>query len=152
MGTDPGKFSPGATCTRAQIVTFLYRYEGEPAPTSTENPFRDVKTTDYFYNAVLWAVENRITMGTSEITFAPGEGCTRAQVVTFLYRDSKIERPTEPTPTPTPTTDPVEPTPADDPVEPTPVDDPVEPTPVEDPEDPAPVDDPVNPNGYDPLG
>ena len=152
VGTDPGKFSPGATCTRAQIVTFLYRYEGEPAPTSTENPFRDVKTTDYFYNAVLWAVENTITIGTSSTTFSPGEGCTRAQVVTFLYRDTLIERPTEPTPTPTPTPDPVEPTPADDPVEPTPVDDPVEPTPVDDPEDPAPVDDPVNPNGYDPLG
>ena len=86
-GTSDTTFSPDETCTRAQIVTFLWRYEGEPAPTSIDNPFTDVKTSAYFGNAVLWAVENGITNGTSATTFAPEDTCTRAQVVTFLYRD-----------------------------------------------------------------
>ena len=86
-GTSGTTFSPDDTCTRAQIVTFLWRYEGEPAPTSIDNPFTDVKTSAYFGNAVLWAVENGITNGTSNTTFSPDDTCTRAQVVTFLYRN-----------------------------------------------------------------
>lgn len=86
-GTSDTTFSPDETCTRAQIVTFLWRYEGEPAPTSIDNPFTDVKTSAYFGNAVLWAVENGITNGTSNTTFSPDDTCTRAQVVTFLYRN-----------------------------------------------------------------
>lgn len=86
-GTSNTTFSPDDTCIRAQIVTFLWRYEGKPIPASTNNPFIDVKTSAYFGNAVLWAVENGITYGTSTTTFSPDDTCTRAQVVTFLYRD-----------------------------------------------------------------
>lgn len=86
-GTSDTTFSPDETCTRAQIVTFLWRYEGQPVPASTNNPFADVKLSAYFGNAVLWAVESDITNGTSQTTFAPDDTCTRAQVVTFLYRD-----------------------------------------------------------------
>ena len=86
-GTSDKTFSPDETCTRAQIVTFLWRYEGQPAPTSTDNPFADIKPSAYFGSAVLWAVEKGITNGTSATTFAPEDTCTRAQVVTFLYRD-----------------------------------------------------------------
>ena len=86
-GTSGTTFSPDETCTRAQIVTFLWRYEGQPAPTGTSNPFADVKPSAYFGSAVLWAVEKGITNGTSATTFDPEDTCTRAQVVTFLYRD-----------------------------------------------------------------
>ncbi len=86
-GTSDKTFSPDETCTRAQIVTFLWRYEGQPAPTSTNNPFADVRTSAYFGSAVLWAVEKGITNGTSATTFDPEDTCTRAQVVTFLYRN-----------------------------------------------------------------
>ena len=85
-GTSATTFSPDAVCTRAQIVTFLYRAAGSPAVKSAVNPFTDVSASDYYYNAVLWAVENGITTGTSETTFSPNESCTRAQCVTFLYR------------------------------------------------------------------
>lgn len=85
-GTSATTFSPDAACTRAQIVTFLYRAAGSPAVKSTVNPFTDVTASDYYYNAVLWAVENGITTGTSETTFSPNKSCTRAQCVTFLYR------------------------------------------------------------------
>ena len=85
-GTGNGCFSPNATCTRAQVVTFLWRAAGEPEPVSSRNPFRDVKPSDYYYKAVLWAVENGITAGTSANKFSPSNPCTRAQVVTFLYR------------------------------------------------------------------
>ena len=86
-GTSDKTFSPDETCTRAQIVTFLWRYEEQPAPTGTSNPFADVKPSAYFGSAVLWAVEKGITNGTSAATFDPEDTCTRAQVVTFLYRD-----------------------------------------------------------------
>ena len=86
-GVGNGLFAPDAPCTRAQIVTFLWRYEGQPAPTSTDNPFADIKPSAYFGSAVLWAVEKGITNGTSATTFDPEDTCTRAQVVTFLYRD-----------------------------------------------------------------
>ena len=85
-GTSKTAFSPNASCTRAQVVTFLWRSEGEPEPSETSNPFKDVKEGEYYYNAVLWAVENEITSGTSATAFSPNASCTRAQVVTFLYR------------------------------------------------------------------
>lgn len=85
-GTSATTFSPDATCTRAQIVSFLWRCYGQPEPETDRNPFKDVKETDYYYKAVLWAVENGITTGTSATTFAPDNACTRAQIVTFLYR------------------------------------------------------------------
>ena len=68
------------------MVTFLYRSEGAPK-VSAKNPFKDVKSSEYFYDAVLWAVKNEITKGTSATTFSPGNPCTRGQIVTFLYRD-----------------------------------------------------------------
>lgn len=85
-GTSATTFSPGASCTRAQMVAFLYRAAGSPAPKSTVNPFTDVSANDYYYNAVLWAVENGITTGVSADRFAPGATVSRAQTVTFLYR------------------------------------------------------------------
>jgi hypothetical protein len=84
-GTSATTFSPENVCTRAQVVTFLWAANGRPEPVETQNPFKDVKETDWFYKAVLWAVENQITAGTSVDTFSPDETCTRAQVVTFLY-------------------------------------------------------------------
>ena len=85
-GTSANTFSPNASCTRAQMVTFLWRVAGSPAPKSMTNPFRDVRSTDYYYDAVLWAVENGITSGTGADTFAPNATVTRGQTVTFLYR------------------------------------------------------------------
>ena len=88
-GTSATTFSPDATCTRAQIVTFLWRYEGQPEPKTASNPFSDVAGDAYFAKAVLWAAENGVTSGTSATTFSSEATCTRAQVVTFLYRDVK---------------------------------------------------------------
>ncbi len=86
-GTTANTFAPGATCTRAQTVTFLWRAAGSPEPKTTVNPFTDVKADAYYYKAVLWAVENGITTGTGDgTTFNPGGTVTRAQVVTFLHR------------------------------------------------------------------
>lgn len=85
-GTGDGKFSPGSSCTRGQIVTFLWRAAGEPEPAAAANPFADVSATDYYYKAVMWAVENNITSGTGEGKFSPGASCTRNQAVTFLWR------------------------------------------------------------------
>ena len=85
-GTSDTTFSPDSTCTRAQVVTFLWRAKGEPEPASSANPFRDVPKDQYYTKAVLWAVENKITSGTGADTFSPNSGCTRAQVVTFLWR------------------------------------------------------------------
>ena len=84
-GTSATTFSPYSTCTRAQVMAFLYKAKGSPA-VSGSNPFTDVKEGDYFYNAVQWAVANGITSGTSATTFAPYKTCTRAQVMTFLYK------------------------------------------------------------------
>ncbi|MBQ6676434.1 MAG: S-layer homology domain-containing protein [Clostridia bacterium] len=86
-GTSGTEFSPDDLCTRGQIVTFLYRYEKSPTPSSGTNPFGDVKSGDYFFDAVLWAVKEGITKGTSETEFSPGDTCTRGQIVTFLFRD-----------------------------------------------------------------
>ena len=86
-GTGDGTtFSPLDTCTRSQVVTFLWRAKGCPEPASAVNPFTDVKESDYFYKPVLWAVEQGITTGTSATTFAPLDTCTSSQVVTFLWR------------------------------------------------------------------
>ena len=79
-------FGPGDNCLRAHVVTFLHRAAGNPEPTKTNNPFKDVKTTDFFYKPVLWAVEKGITAGLTATTFGPTAECNRAQVVTFLYR------------------------------------------------------------------
>ena len=79
-------FGPGKTCTRGQIVAFLWRAAGSPEPKTTTNPFTDVKEGKFYYKAVLWAVENGITNGTSATTFGPNNPCTRGQVVTFLWR------------------------------------------------------------------
>lgn len=85
-GTDAKHFSPDAACTRGQAVTFLWRAAGCPAPALAENPFADVKSTDYCYDAVLWAVQTGVAKGTSASTFSPDAACTRGQIVTFLYR------------------------------------------------------------------
>ena len=85
-GTSATTFSPNVSCTRAQMVTFLWRAAGSPVPKSTNNPFKDISSTDYFYNAVLWAVESDITTGTGVDTFSPNAKVNRAQTVTFLYR------------------------------------------------------------------
>ena len=85
-GTDDTHFAPNATCTRGQVVTFLWRAAGSPEPGSAANPFTDVKNDDYFCKAVLWAVEEGITNGMSDTTFGPSQSCTRGQVATFLYR------------------------------------------------------------------
>ena len=79
-------FAPNAVCTRAQIVTFLWRNAGSPEPKTTVNPFTDVKEGTYYYKAVLWAVENGVTTGVTKTLFAPDKACTRAEAVTFLWR------------------------------------------------------------------
>lgn len=84
-GTSQTTFSPNDSCTRAQMVTFLWHAAGDPTPKSSINPFKDVAKNSYYYKAVLWAVENSVTGGTSATTFSPNETCTRAQAVTFLY-------------------------------------------------------------------
>ena len=90
-GTSATTFSPNNTCTRAEIVTFLWRAAGSPTPTITRNPFTDVKypVGSDFYNAILWASQNGITAGKTTTTFAPNDNCTRAQIVTFLWRYAK---------------------------------------------------------------
>ena len=87
-GTSDTTFSPNMTCTRAQIVAFLWRSEKSPAA-GTANPFADVKSTAYYADAVLWAVKENITKGTTNTTFSPDADCTRAQIVTFLWRCKK---------------------------------------------------------------
>ena len=88
-GTDDTHFSPDSICTRAQAVTFLWRTAGSPAPKTSTMPFTDVPVGSYYYDAVLWAVENGITKGTSDTTFSPNMTCSRAQIVTFLWRSEK---------------------------------------------------------------
>ena len=88
-GTSETTFSPHASCTRAQMVTFLWRAAGSPEPSANETAFGDVDLTSYYYKALLWAVENGITSGTSATTFSPDAVCTRGQMATFLYRSAK---------------------------------------------------------------
>ena len=85
-GTSATTFGPDVSCTRAQMVTLLWRAAGSPAPKSTANPFTDVQADAYYYDAVLWAAEQGITSGTSATTFAPDATVTRGQTVTFLHR------------------------------------------------------------------
>ncbi len=85
-GTSATTFAPNEKCTRAQVVAFLWRAAGRPEHSTAVNPFTDVNSDDYFYDAVLWAVENNIVYGTSATTFEPHSPCTRAQVAAFLYR------------------------------------------------------------------
>lgn len=85
-GTGATTFNPNGICTRAQAVTFLWRAMGSPEPTGTNNPFTDVSKGAYYYKAILWAVENGITKGTSATTFVPDTTVSRSQSVTFLWR------------------------------------------------------------------
>ena len=85
-GIDQTHFGPGLECTRGQVATFLWRTLGEPESTFSTHPFRDIQATDYYFNAVLWAVEAGVTNGTSDNTFEPNSTCTRGQIVTFLHR------------------------------------------------------------------
>lgn len=85
-GTSAITFSPDATVTRGQTAAFLWRVAKQPQVDQTANPFADVTQDAYYYNAVLWAVAKEITNGTSSTTFSPDQGCTRAQIVTFLWR------------------------------------------------------------------
>ncbi len=87
-GTSATTFSPNAACTRGQAVTFLWRAKGCPEPKSANNPFTDVKSSDYYGKAVLWAVENGVTSGSSDTTFSPGGICISGQVVAFLHRSN----------------------------------------------------------------
>ena len=89
QGTDDTHFSPDGICTRAQAVTFLWRAAGSPKPETRTMPFADVPVGSYYYDAVLWAVENDIAKGTSDTTFSPNMTCTRAQIVAFLWRSEK---------------------------------------------------------------
>ena len=88
-GIDNTHFSPDGICTRAQAATFLWRAAGSPKPETRTMPFTDVPAGSYYYDAVLWAVENGITKGTSNTTFSPNMTCSRAQIVTFLWRSEK---------------------------------------------------------------
>ena len=85
-GTDDTHFSPENTVTRGQAVTFLWRAAGQPKATNKTNPFTDAKKGAFYYKAMLWAVENGITKGTTETTFEPNKTCTRGEILTFLYR------------------------------------------------------------------
>jgi hypothetical protein len=100
-GLTADTFGPNAVCNRAQVVTFLYRVNGSPAPKTAENPFVDVKEKDFFCAPVLWALENGVTAGSDATHFNPLGQCQRAQVVTFLYRADQIPEP-EPDPLPFP--------------------------------------------------
>ena len=88
-GTSATTFAPDGFCTRAQAVTFLWRAAGSPAPKSTAMAFTDVPAGSYYYDAVLWAIENGVTKGTSDTTFSPNANCSRGQIVTFLWRSQK---------------------------------------------------------------
>ena len=89
QGTDDTHFAPDGICTRAQAVAFLWRAAGSPKPETRTMPFTDVPAGSYYYDAVLWAVENGIAKGTSDTTFSPNMTCSRAQIVTFLWRSEK---------------------------------------------------------------
>lgn len=94
-GVDDTHFDPNGVCMRGNVVTFLWRAMGCPEPRTTVNPFMDVRPSDYFYKAVLWAYENGITIGTDDTHFAPTGECNRAQVVTFLWRTMGTPAPSE---------------------------------------------------------
>jgi hypothetical protein len=85
-GVSKTKFGPAQTVTRAQAMTFLWRAAGKPTPKNAENPFKDVAAGEYYYEAVLWAVEEGITTGTTKTKFSPYDTCSIEQIITFLYR------------------------------------------------------------------
>ena len=91
-------FAPDEVCTRGQVVTFLWRAAGKPAPKSTTMPFTDVAEGSYCYDAVLWAIENGITKGTTETTFSPNKACTRGEIVTLLFRSQNASAGTQANP------------------------------------------------------
>lgn len=86
-GVTPSEFEPGTSCTRGQVVTFLWRTMGKPEPGMTTCPFIDISPNAYYYKAVLWAYENGVTEGVTPTEFRPDDTITRAQAVTFLYRN-----------------------------------------------------------------
>ena len=88
-GMGDGTFRPNQSCSRAEIVTFLWRMEGKQEVPVTGTTFKDINENEFYYNAVLWAVNNDITTGQTEEKFAPGKTCTRSEIVTFLYREFK---------------------------------------------------------------
>lgn len=92
-GVSETSFAPNSSCTRAQIITFLWRAAGRPESMAPVSSFTDVKEGDYFYKPVLWAEERGITRGVTEATFGPDEPCTRAQIVTFLHRAAQTPEP-----------------------------------------------------------
>ena len=100
QGTDDTHFAPDGICTRAQAVAFLWRAAGSPKPETRTMPFADVPVGSYYYDAVLWAVENGIAKGTSDTTFSPNMTCTRAQIVAFLWRSEKSPAAGKPIPLP----------------------------------------------------
>ena len=89
-GYKDGTFGPQIVCARKHAVTFLWRLAGQPKPKTTKNPFKDVKKSDYFYKATLWASEQKILAGYSDGTFKPNDDCLRRQMVTFLYKYDKF--------------------------------------------------------------
>ena len=89
-GTSDTKFTPNQVCNRAQVATFLWNAAGQPKPSTTKNPFKDVKEGSWYYDAVLWFVENNISTGTGKNTFSPMNACKRCEIVTFLYRVDQL--------------------------------------------------------------
>ena len=89
-GATDTTFAPKQKCTRAQIMMFIWAAAGKPEPETTENPFKDVSSNKYYYKAILWAVENNITGGIAADKFGPNNTCTRAQIVTFLYKSQNL--------------------------------------------------------------
>lgn len=89
-GVRPDMFKPHNSCTRGQVVTFLWRYKNQPAPKNTETNFTDVASSEYYTEAVAWAAENKIVEGVGDNRFAPSHTCTRGQIVTFLYRAKDV--------------------------------------------------------------
>ena len=98
QGVSDGKFAPYTTCTRGQVVTFLWRAMGFPDSQNETNPFTDVRESDYFCKPVLWAVEQDITNGTSATAFSPEETCSCAHILTFLWRAMGKTEPGTPSP------------------------------------------------------
>ena len=91
-GLNATTFGVGNACTREQIVTFLWNFAGQPEAAQTECAFTDVNPAHYYYKAMLWAVENKITSGLNAATFGTGNACTREQIVTFLYRYNGLDK------------------------------------------------------------
>ena len=85
FGTDETHFSPNRTCTRAQVISFLWNFNGQPEPKPDESPFEDVTPSDWYYDAVMWAVQNDIALDTTGTSFAPDTQCTRAEAVVYLW-------------------------------------------------------------------